>query len=191
MVFAFGSPATADLPGAIDGGVDFPHGTLTISEARWRPTMSDKEKEYLEHYDHNRFSTIVRSSSPRRADLIAKEFGRMVMRLANTLPVPAAKVLRWTTDPAEFPAFAATKLDVRCIVVGVACVGEEFAYGVAIKENSSDILIISFANKKPARISKTIEPDRYAPALLANDIVGAVAHLVAKAELAEPWQLGN
>lgn len=144
--------------------------------------------KYGEDYDKERFFTLMRSSSPKRAELVAHEFGRTVVRICLTLTAKAAAILEWISDPAAFPAFA-TPQSARNTIIGIVRIGDDFAYGVAIKENSSDIVIVSLATGHSPRTHRTIDLAAYAPGVFADAVIAAVAHLVAKADLGELSQL--
>jgi hypothetical protein len=143
----------------------------------------------MEDYDRYRFMTIAHSSSPKRGELLAHEFGRTVLRIAMTLTAKAASLLEWVGNPLEFPEFAPPQFEGNTLV-GVVRIGDVFAYGVAIDDSSKNIVILSLSRGSAPREYRTFNPSEdYIPDLFADAAIKAVAYLVAKEELGEPSQL--
>lgn len=151
--------------------------------------MSDiNAAKWMEDYNRHRFFTLVRSPSPKRAELVAREFGGTVVRISMTLTAKAAALLDWVSDPAKFPDFAVPQSEGNTII-GIARIGDAFAYGVAIKKDSDNIVLVRLSSGKSPRVHRTIQFADYAPGVFADEVIAAVAHLEAKADLGEPSPL--
>ncbi|MCS4088928.1 hypothetical protein [Rhizobium sp. BK176] len=144
--------------------------------------------KWMEDYSRNRFLTLVRSRSPKRVELVAHEFARTVVRISMTLNARAAAFLEWVSDPAKFPDFAVPQSEGNTII-GIACIGDAFAYGVAIKKDTDNIVLVRLSRGNSPRVHRTIQAADYAPGVFADEVIAALAHLEAKADLGEPSPL--